>query len=80
MYGIGRSWKGRPMGEEIRASLTAREQKVLSLVAQGKSNREIAALMPCSLQTVDTMVRRIKRKTGLRSRAELKSFAEQEER
>lgn len=55
--------------------LTAREIKVLDLIQQGKSNREIAEEFHCSIQRIDTFVRRIKRKTGKHTRKELKALA-----
>lgn len=53
------------------AALTPRERTVAELVAEGRSNRDIAATLHLSPRTVETHVSRILRKTGLRSRAGL---------
>ncbi|MCM3658172.1 helix-turn-helix transcriptional regulator [Agromyces mediolanus] len=49
--------------------LTPRERTVAELVADGHSNRDIAAQLHLSPRTVETHVSRILRKTGVRSRA-----------
>lgn len=57
------------------ASLTMREQQVLSLVAQGRTNREIAALLNISPKTADNHRTNLMRKLGARSAAEVTSIA-----
>jgi DNA-binding CsgD family transcriptional regulator len=51
--------------------LTETERRVSSLVAQGRTNREIASAMFVTENTVQTHVRHVFRKLGLRSRTEL---------
>lgn len=41
-------------GEQNEATLTARQRQVLSLIARGKSTKEIASLMGVSIKTVET--------------------------
>jgi DNA-binding NarL/FixJ family response regulator len=55
--------------------LTRREVEVLELVAQGLSNKQIAAQLVISQNTVKNHVRNILEKLRLRSRAEAAAFA-----
>ena len=55
--------------------LTPRESDVLRLIAQGKSNREIARALYVSEATVKTHVNRIFAKTGSRDRTQAMRYA-----
>ncbi|MBV8896828.1 MAG: response regulator transcription factor [Acidobacteriaceae bacterium] len=55
--------------------LTGRQREVLQLVAEGKSNKEIAGVLNISLKTVDFHKARIMDELGLRSTAELTRYA-----
>jgi DNA-binding CsgD family transcriptional regulator len=57
------------------AGLTEREREVAALVAQGKSNREIAADLVVSAKTVETYVTRILNKLGFDSRVQIATWA-----
>lgn len=57
------------------AELTTREQQVLTLAAQGRSNGEIAALLNISPKTVDNHRTNLMRKLGIHSAAGLTAVA-----
>jgi DNA-binding CsgD family transcriptional regulator len=59
--------------------LTPTERRVAELVADGKTNREVARLLFVSVKTVEANLSRIFHKLGVRSRAELiRHFADQD--
>jgi DNA-binding NarL/FixJ family response regulator len=55
--------------------LTSREREILHLLAEGKSNKDIAALLNLSLYTVETHRRNLQEKLNLHSLAELILYA-----
>jgi len=55
--------------------LTERESNVLRRVAEGFSNKEIAAELNLSIKTVETYKTRAMEKLGLRDRVEIVRFA-----
>jgi DNA-binding CsgD family transcriptional regulator len=62
-------------GPRLQTPLTQREAEVLSLLAQGLSNREIADRLVISPKTAEHHVSQILSKIGARSRAEAAAFA-----
>ena len=62
-----------PVAAEPTERLTAREKDVALLVAQGLTNRQIARELSLSEHTVANHVRKILKKRGLRSRAQISS-------
>ncbi|CAN5661865.1 BTAD domain-containing putative transcriptional regulator [soil metagenome] len=60
--------------DEPTERLTARELEVALLVARGLTNRQVATELSISEHTAATHVRRIFKKLGLRSRAELATW------
>jgi DNA-binding NarL/FixJ family response regulator len=65
-------------GRAVLDSLTAREHEVLSLLAAGLSNREIARRLSISERTARTHVSSILDKLGLRSRTQAALYAIQQ--
>jgi DNA-binding CsgD family transcriptional regulator len=55
--------------------LTGRERKTAVLIAQGKTNREIAEIMIVRVKTVETYVTRILNKLGFDSRVQIATWA-----
>jgi DNA-binding NarL/FixJ family response regulator len=57
------------------AALTARETEVLALLAEGRTNRQLARELYISEKTVSAHVSNMLRKTGTTSRTELADLA-----
>jgi DNA-binding CsgD family transcriptional regulator len=57
------------------ASLSARERELVTLVAQGATNAQIAAELLISVRTVGSHLDRIRDKTGCRRRSDLTRLA-----
>ena len=64
-----------PMSELRARCLSHRERQVVQHVTEGKSNKEVAAIMNISIRTVETYRARVMLKLGLRSIAELVRYA-----
>jgi DNA-binding NarL/FixJ family response regulator len=74
-----REWSRRaallqPVDRELPDHLTAREAEVLRLVAQGKTNKGIAAELIISVHTVERHVQNAYRKINARNRADASTF------
>jgi DNA-binding NarL/FixJ family response regulator len=57
-------------------ALTAREREIAMLVADGRTNREVAEQLVLSAKTIEAHLRNIYAKLGVRSRVELAREAE----
>jgi DNA-binding CsgD family transcriptional regulator len=75
-----RLWAERARAELARiggrapaGGLTPTEERVAELVAEGRSNKEVADALFVSVRTVEANLTRIYAKLGIRSRAELAS-------
>ena len=79
--GVGaRLWAERARAELARiggraptGGLTPTEERVAALVADGRSNKEVAAELFVSVRTVEANLTRVYAKLGIRSRTELAS-------
>ena len=58
-----------------RAQLTARERELVTLVAQGRTDAQIAAQLSVRVRTISSRLGRIRDKTGCRRRADLTGLA-----
>jgi DNA-binding NarL/FixJ family response regulator len=56
-------------------SLTIREREVLQLIAEGKTNRDIATMLDLSVKTVDTHRAHLMRKLNIHDQTSLVKFA-----
>ena len=62
-------------GERTASRTTPREVEIIRLLAEGKSNKEIAALLGITVRTIETHRSKIMLKLGLHSLAELIHYA-----
>ena len=62
-------------GDAPRLQLTAREREIVQLLAEGKSNKEVAAALNISVKTAETHRARIMAKLNIRSIGELVRYA-----
>ena len=62
-------------GEGTRSRLTAREREIVQLLAEGKSNKEVAQSLNISIKTAETHRTNIMNKLDLRSITELVRYA-----
>ena len=74
------SWLGSMVGRLAEAPpsegrVTGRELDIISLVARGMENKEIAAELDIAEQTVKNHLSRVMKKLGLRNRQEVAMFA-----
>lgn len=65
----------RRLNKEAFSGLTVREREVAALIAQGKSNREIADTLVVGVRTVEAHISNIFSKLGCSSRAQIASWA-----
>jgi len=69
------SLPSRRLAKDKFDGLTEREREVATLIAQGKSNREIAEVMVVGVKTVETYITRILNKLGFDSRVQVATWA-----
>jgi len=59
--------------------LTARELEIAELVAEGLTNKEVAARLTISVRTAEAHAQNILTKLGFRSRAQIASWVAQQQ-
>ncbi|MDT0380980.1 response regulator transcription factor [Streptomyces sp. DSM 42041] len=69
---LARSARGEDTSDQV---LTAREEEVLKLIAEGNSSKEIAATLFISVKTVQRHRANLLQKLGMRDRLELTRYA-----
>ncbi len=69
----------QPSAGTRAATFTHRQEEIAALVARGLSNRQIASELSISEHTVATHLRRMLKKLGLRSRAELAAWVSEQQ-
>jgi DNA-binding NarL/FixJ family response regulator len=67
--------KQQAKAADAGGQLSPRERELVTLVAQGRTNAEIAARLHISVRTVTSHLDRIRDKTGYRRRADLTRLA-----
>ena len=74
-FALGESPRPGSAALQDQPRLTRREQDVATLVAQGMSNRQIAAVLVISVRTVETHVQHIMDKLGCSTRAQIAAWS-----
>ena len=72
---LGSLMENHTTGGKKTAELTVRQKEILQLIAEGKSPKEIAAVLSVSPRTVEFHKYRIMEATGVRTIAELTRYA-----
>jgi DNA-binding NarL/FixJ family response regulator len=67
--------RGIPTGAEALGAMTARQREVLQLVAEGRSAKEIAAILHISRRTAEFHKARLMQTLGVQNTAELIQYA-----
>jgi len=73
--GVSQALMGEANEPDANSPLTTREQAVLILVADGMSNKDVAAKLDISIRTVETHRKNIKKKLGISTTAGLTRYA-----
>ena len=74
LVAVIRRFLGLPVGRRDADDLTPRQAEVAALVAEGRTNREIAARLGIEERSAEGHVERIRLRLGLRSRAQIAAW------
>ncbi|MGN6502261.1 MAG: alpha/beta fold hydrolase [Pseudolysinimonas sp.] len=69
-----RRFLGLRAGRRDSGALTARQEEVAALIGEGRTNREIAALLGIEERSAEGHVERIRQRLGVRSRAQIAAW------
>jgi DNA-binding NarL/FixJ family response regulator len=72
---IGALQSGAPLKGELKVALSPRQREVLQLIAEGKSIKEVAAILRISTRTVEFHKYRIMEQLNIKTSAELVQYA-----
>ena len=72
---IGAFQSGAPLKGELKAALSPRQREVLQLIAEGKSSKEVAAILRISTRTAEFHKYRIMEQLNIKTSAELVQYA-----
>ena len=72
---IGAFQSGAPLKGELKAALSPRQREVLQLIAEGKSIKEVAAILRISTRTAEFHKYRIMEQLNIKTNAELVHYA-----
>jgi DNA-binding NarL/FixJ family response regulator len=72
---IGALQGGAPLKGELKAALSPRQREVLQLIAEGKSIKEVAAILKISARTVEFHKYRIMEQLNIKTTADLVQYA-----
>ncbi|HEV7333124.1 MAG TPA: response regulator transcription factor [Flavisolibacter sp.] len=64
---------------QMKLALTPREKKILQMICQGQSSKEIAQVLFVSKRTIDSFREKIMKKTGVKNSMQLLRYALKEE-
>jgi DNA-binding NarL/FixJ family response regulator len=67
--------KAKPHAEQTSQRLTPREREIVQLLAEGRSNKEVAGALGISIRTAETHRASVLRKLSLDSLASLVRYA-----
>lgn len=72
---LGRFARQAREGSEVEATLTPREQQILTMISEGFTMQQVGTRLGISARTVETHVAKLYRKLGVRTRVEAVSKA-----
>ena len=72
---LAKTFDGITVPKRLEDILTNREQSVLDWIIEGKTNEQISVELELSYHTVNSYIKDIRRKTGVKSKAELVGLA-----